>query len=372
MRSRFTFTVITFLSIGLLAFAGACGGGSNSGSSSSDAEASDTSQAKDTNLEPDTKVPPEDTGPTPSCSKGSDCFNGNCCTCSPPKNCEAGIDNMLSGIAPLANGPLQGSVADGSVNIIAELSGDYADGKTFSLKMYTSSLHEDNAECDVNTEDCNFIISMSSFNEDCSTMISFDNAVINGTTLTAGGADGLFQLSLPITDEIVLALVVTRAQLVAEVEMEGDTIKSITGILAGAVPKKALEQAIDAIDEESLPISKDAIKNILANVVKEDIDALDADGNPGSDGTPDSSSVAIKLMATPVSITGYNLVTPSETEPPEPACTEPPAIDTLGPVFRVSSLQLGESGMIGDALDIDGICAAPDTEKKEWCPASGE
>jgi hypothetical protein len=123
--------------------------------------------------------------------------------------------------------------------------------------------------------------------------------------LTAGGADGIFQLSIPVTADIELALIITRAQIEAEVTVDGDgNITSIKGILGGAVPKKALEQAIDNLDDDALPIPKDAIKNILDTAVQTDIDGLDADGNPGTDGIKESASVAIKFEGIPAIIAG--------------------------------------------------------------------
>ena len=294
--------LICIASIGLCLL-GSCGGSTTTGDADATADT-----GGDTIVE-------QDTGPKPTCGQGSACYAGQCCTCSPPKDCEAGIDNMLSGIASLANSSLQGSVDDGSVNILTEFGGDTANGAEFSLRMYTGDLDPSNADCNVITDACSWQLSLAAIKADCSALISFENATIVDGKLTAGGADGVFKLTLPIAN-IELVLTVSRARIEADVTSEGDQITGISGILAGAIAKKALQAAIEALDPEDLPISKDVIMNILSNVIKEDIDTLDADGNPGSDGVLDSSSVAIKFEAVPATITGFESPGPSD------ACVE--------------------------------------------------
>ena len=326
---------------------GSCGGSTTDGN----ADAT-TDTGGDTIVE-------QDTGPKPKCGQGSACYAGQCCTCSPPKDCEEGIDNMLSGIASLANSSLQGSVDDGSVNILTEFGGDTANGAVFSLRMYTGDLDPSNADCNVITDACSWHLSLAAIKADCSALISFENATIVDGKLTAGGADGVFQLSLPIAN-IELVLTVSRARIEADVTMEGDQITGISGILAGAIAKKALQAAIEALDPEDLPISKDVIMNILSNVIKEDIDTLDADDNPGSDGVLDSSSVAIKFEAIPATITGF--------ESPEPSaacveycdlastnCTEDNAIDFGGSTCETACAAMAE-GTTGDTSGNTAAC----------------
>ena len=279
-------TTVCLLSTALVLF-GACGSDSSS-----------------TTPTPDTTVQPDTAPPAPKCEQGLAEYNGQCCTCSPPKDCEAGIDNMLSGIASLANSSLQGSIDDGSVNVIAEMSADWKTTDQFSLRMYTADLAEGDEECNVTTGACNWQLSLSALSDDCSALIAFDNAKITDGKLTAGGPDGVFQLTLPIAG-FELVLMVSRARIEADVTLsdEGD-VTSINGILGGAIPKASLVDAVNALDPESLPISKDVVLNILSNVIQEDMDVLDADGNPGTDGTMDASSVSLLFEAIPGTITG--------------------------------------------------------------------
>jgi len=225
---------------------------------------------------------------------------------------------MLSGIASLANSSLQGSIDDGSVNVIAEMSSDWSTADTFALRMYTGDLAPTNEDCNVSTDSCEWHLSLSSLTKDCAPLIAFNNAKIADGKLTAGGPDGVFQLTLPIAG-FDLVLMVARARIEADVTIEDGNVTSINGILGGAIPKASLVEAVNALDPESLPISKDVILNILSNVIQEDMDVLDADGNPGSDGEMDASSVALIFEAIPGTIGGFEA--PETTEPPS-LCTQ--------------------------------------------------
>ena len=380
---------------------------------------------------PDTTVSetstPTDTGADTAaeqapCDKGKACYGGQCCTCSPGKQCDAGIDNTLSGLSGLANGPLQKAVDEGSVNLVAEFVGNTGDGKEFTMNMYNAEVDPatecaadgDAKDCDYKAGNLKWLLSESAFDATCAPLIAFKNAKITGTKLTAGGPDGVFKLTIPIAG-IDLVLTVTHATIEGEVTMTGSNITKIAGLLAGAVPKAALEAAVDNIPPDKLPISKDAIKGILNNVVKEDIDALDASGNPGTDGVLESSSIAIKFVGVPGTITGVLIKEPAVPAPPPPDADaggapaedisedvaansdliEPPPDDngmapppedtgTIPPppdkcmaypttfsavAFRIATLGLGEDAKPGNGLDVDHICVEPTAPLT--CPAAG-
>lgn len=335
------------------------GGGDSAMPEGDVADEMDTGGGATTGTE-DTAKPPEE-----GCAAGFGCNAGQCCSCS-PVGCENGIDNSLSGLAGLANSSLQGSINDGQVNLVAELAGDTSDGVEFDLNMYNAELDEANADCDVAEAECDWILGIAAFTDDCSPLIAFDNAMINGDVLTAGGPDGVFALAIPIQG-LVLELTVTLARIEGTVEKDADgNITKITGLLAGAIPKSSLEEAVDNLPAEGLPIPKESIKSILDNVVKADIDGLDADGNPGQDGVVESASVSILFEGIPANITGVEEV--PEGQDPPPLCDTPP--ETFSEVaFRINSLQLGDSGKVGQGLDVDEVCRAPDADQGELCSA---
>ncbi len=284
-----------------------------------------------------------------------------CCTCS-GDSCENGLDNSLAGIASLANSALQGTIEDGDVNIVAELVGDTA--STFTINMYTADLDPANAECDINNGPCNWQLGLEAFGPECTSLISFNNATIDAEgNLNAGGKEGLFVLSLPIQG-FVLELKVIGATIVGTVERDDKgAITKMAGILGGAVPKAALEEAVDKLPEDGLPLPKPAIKNLLATVIKADIDGLDAAGATGTDGVKESASVAIVFEGIPGAITALES---AEGQDPAPVCTEAPALETYSDVvFRMNALQLGSSGKAGQALDVDGVCVEPNQTPAE-------
>ena len=404
---KHTFQALIFISVVALALGTVgCGDDDSSGSTdpTTDTGTGDTTDTGDdtTDTGTDDTTDTGDPEPEASCRKGAGCFEGNCCTCT-PVGCQEGIDNSLSGLAGLANSSFQSSIDDGSVNLIAEFAGDIADGKEFPLNMYNAQPDFDEDTCDITQDACDWQIQLAAFADDCSPLIAFGNAMIVGDTLTAGGKDGVFKLSIPIQG-LVLELTVTLARIEGSVTRDGEgNIIGISGILAGAIPKASLEEAVDNLPEDGLPISKDAIKNILANVVKSDIDGLDANGDPGSDGEKESASVSIIFEGLPGNITSVEQPSDDTTDTGDDTtdtggdtgggdtgdgdgmddnhegCQEPPAADTFSNVsFRLVSLKLGDSGKAGQGLDVDGICEEPDpgfTDSKgepdpEWCPAA--
>jgi hypothetical protein len=268
---------------------------------------------------------------------------------------------MLSSIAGLFNDKWNDSIIDGTNNFLIEFSGDYAGGEVFSLRFYAGELDPSNAGCDFNTGPCLWQLSQNSLKPDCTGLITFGNAKIVDGKLTAGGVGGVFYLAIPAAD-IVLDLTVLHARIEADVTMEGGQVKALTGLLGGAIPKQILHDAIDNVDPEKLPVAKEVLINLLDTIILNDIDTLGADGNPGADGVLDSASVAIKIEASPATITGFQ----TPTEPGGAICAEPPT--TFGTALRVQSLQIGTSGKTGEGLDIDGICLIPDAEAQEWCP----
>ena len=254
-----------------------------------------------------------------SCEAGS-MVDGLCCTCT-PAGCEAGIDNALAGLAGLTNTSLQESLDAGSLHLLVVL--DYAGDAAIVPGVQVG------AACDYATEECDWRVEAGDPENDCMPTGLLEDVVIDGDTVTAG--PGIFGLSLALQG-IELALQVKQARFEGELDSGGAPF----GVLAGAIAKADLAAAIDALDPEALPIPKESIKSILENVVKSDIDA---DG----DGTPESASVGIVIETIPGEIAVVSGDCPSP-------------LDELPVVYRITSLQLGTGGEVGQGLDVDGIC----------------
>ena len=254
------------------------------------------------------------------------CPDKSCCTCSPGKSCEAGIDNMLSGLSGLTNSALQKAVDDGDVNWEFEFAPDLGSGGV--LNLYTSS--PDAA-----------LVSPGDFDASCQPKVRFAVSM-DGVALTAT------QIGEPVTLLVPLAGI-TLTVPIRSARIEGQaTAAGVTAILGGGVVKEEFMNAVDAIPPDKLPISKDALKSILSNVVKNDLDLLDASGNAGQDGVLDSASIALKFEAKPSTIKGVQ-------SPNDGPCSSLPTTFSKA-AFRATTLGIGEDAKIGNGLDIDGIC----------------
>ena len=271
------------------------------------------------------------------------CPEGESLTCT-PIGCEDGIDNAMAGMAGLANSSLQGALDDGSLNYLMEFKGFPTDG-AFTIALHRAQLdsESESGECDVSAATCGWEVEDSSFQPDCSANGTLSGVTLAGDSLNSTPAiDTTFKFELP-TAGLPLAMPIGALRMEATVSTDaGGNITLITGILAGGIVKADLIAAVDDLPDEGLPISKDAIKNILSNVVKADLDLV------GDDGVKESASIGVLFEAVPGTI-GDTIATGAA------VCAEIPATDGT-PTFRLTKLKLGESGKSGQGLDVDGFC----------------
>ena len=384
-------------------------------------DAAAVSDATDT-TDAESAVEVEVADPPPTfCPKERPCYEGACCTCG-PGTCEAGIDNALAALADLINTSIKDSLATGTLSLTAEFAGgDPAPGATFALNMYQTLRDPEDTKCNPAKERCRWFVDIGSFLDDCSVLVSFPNAKVEGTTLTAGGPDGAFELNVPVLG-VVLKLQVVRARIEGKAHRDTDgNIYKIDGLLGGAIPRVLLQKALDDLPEEGLPITKSALKDLIESLVKDDVDALDADGKPGQDGVKESASMAFKFTGLPAELVGVTYDTylkgkgipawlmdpctsgaecgegagrcePAEAggdlvcletcegachlgfkcspggDPSDPKgtcmpeyCLHPPAtFSKIG--FHISALSLGGSAKTGEGIDVDGLCDAPSVD----------
>jgi hypothetical protein len=209
-----------------------------------------------------------------------------------PTGCEAGIDNALGVLSTLANGPLEESVNDGSVNIIAEVVGDPSTG-AFTLQMYVGD--PANAACVPTDEVCSYEVSMSSWACDCALLVSFD-ATLDGDDLVAGGDNAVFAFSLPLSGA-VLDIAAYKARIEGKLTLDGDGNPTLeNGVLGGAVRKADIIAAVEAIPDGVLPIPKGTVVGIVEGLVAD----VDTDG----DGTDEALSIGLKIAGSPAVISG--------------------------------------------------------------------
>lgn len=215
-------------------------------------------------------------------------------TCA-PEGCEAGIDNSLSVLSGLANDALTSAVTDGSVILLFEHRDFVADGTKYTLSFYGGEAVD--ADCDVQSETCPYMVKKDSFDDDCDPLVNMDNAMVTGTNLTAGGPGYSFGLPLPLADGVLLELVLYHAQIDGTIGFAGGQPATLTGVLAGAVSKADMISAIDAVPEDAFPIDKEMVLSMVEMLVTADIDS-------SGDGELDAASIGLPFGAIAGTITG--------------------------------------------------------------------
>ncbi len=213
-------------------------------------------------------------------------------TCAPTPSCSDGINNALGALAGVANSSLDKAVKDGSVSFVLEFK-DFKQGP-INLALYTAKLDPANAACDPQLATCIWQVDPKMLDSKCMASVLLPGTLA-GDQLIAGGKGTNFPFSLPVNGQD-LKITIYGARLQGKVVFAGDKVVSMTGILAGSVPKASLLSAIDALpDGGSIP--KDTLKGIVASLVQTD---MDSDG----DGVLDAASIGLKLQGIAGSISG--------------------------------------------------------------------
>jgi hypothetical protein len=222
-------------------------------------------------------------------------IDGKASTCAPPDNCQGGLDNSLGSLAGVANPELAKAFAKGDLNLLFEHRGFNTSGTAYNLAFWSGKKVDD--ACDNATQSCAYLVDPVMIDPNCQPLYGFKNAKVNGTKLTAGGVGYNWPLDIPIGEGINLHVVVANTQIVADVTLSGGKPVAVKGLLGGAVPKKAMLDAINALPEEGLPIPKQGIIDLVTAFVVNDIDT-DADGNL------DAVSIGVKFEAIGGTISG--------------------------------------------------------------------
>ncbi len=195
-------------------------------------------------------------------------------------------DNAFASVAGFVNGGIQGALDKGDIHLLFEHHGLSGPEGSYTLNAFAGKLAPESAGCAFATATCSFVVSPESFDlETCTPIISFDNAVKKGGKITAGGKGYQFVCQVPIAGKGLVSLVLHDAVLQAK-EAAGPG-KQLTGILAGAIPKQSL---LEAVPSEF----KGLVDMMLAN-------DIDTDG----DGIDDAASVAFAFVANSAGIKGF-------------------------------------------------------------------
>lgn len=220
-------------------------------------------------------------------------------TCAPATACGGGVDNELGLLASFVNPGIDDSITSGVVKWIVDLREAKLDGSEFPIAIYDSGTVDDT--CDFQSERCEYDVAALSFDANCEPYFHFDNARIEDGRLTAGGTGELINMVLPLQGGSLLGVTIAAARTEGTVttDAEGKVI-GINGIIAGAIPKSQLIEAVRNLDPESfsLPgLTSEEAAALLDSLITADID-LDGDG------LPEAASVAMRIQTIPASIVG--------------------------------------------------------------------
>ncbi|HPV04090.1 MAG TPA: hypothetical protein PLC24_05935 [Myxococcota bacterium] len=202
-------------------------------------------------------------------------------TCAPKGSCVQGIDNAFSRLHWLFNTEMLNASSDGSWSLLLEHDGLKVNGTAYNLNLYWGA-RIDPVTCDPTTSGCNYGVYTSSLSPTCGPLDVFDNAVINGTKLKAGGATYEVPVSIVFGDTR-RELVLYRAKVTANVSLAGGKVVGGAGALGGAFVVQQLVEALESMPESAfLPrYNKEIILAYIDIYLKPDID-LDGDGTDES------------------------------------------------------------------------------------------
>lgn len=222
-------------------------------------------------------------------------LDANPLTCAPQGNCSGGIDNELGAIASFVNPGLAQSVVNGYLMYVLEFVNFNTSGN-FTLNFMDATLAETNPTCDYQVAQCQYVPLQESLDPLCNSIVTFDNARIEGTKLTAGGPTYTFALQATLVGGATMMIGITHARIeaTAEFNKEGH-IQRLTGMIGGGVSKMELMDTVSKLPDYVFPMKKDQVLTLLDTLILNDLD-IDGDGNG------DVVSVNIRFESIPADI----------------------------------------------------------------------
>ena len=214
-------------------------------------------------------------------------------TCAPDGDCSDGVDNSLAILAGLANDSIAEAVSSGDLNFLIELR-ETSPG-VHLLSAFTADLAPNNPDCELATATCDWWVDKSFLDDETCMPIAALDATLDGSSITGGGVGSVLPFALPLGDSS-LTVTLLNLQFQGDLVYTDGQISSFSGVFGGAVPKSALEAAINAVPDEDLPLPKAAILGFMG-LLENDIDS---DG----DGAKDALSLGLKVSGIDAVLTG--------------------------------------------------------------------
>ncbi len=220
-------------------------------------------------------------------------------TCAPKGYCApgTGIDNAFATLSWLFNPEFVKAVTGGDYALLFEHEDLKTGGIPYQLNLFWGE-RIDPVACDPATPGCNYGVFPSDLIPPCDPRWIFDNAKIQGTTLTAGGFDYQLPVSLIFGNSRV-PLMLRWARIKATVSLSSGIVVSGSGALGGWALRSEIIDGVAGIPMSDFPppYTRDVVLQYLNLYLKADIDS---DG----DGTPDAVSIGMPFTLTTGEIIG--------------------------------------------------------------------
>lgn len=224
-------------------------------------------------------------------------LDGDPATCAPSTDCSGGVDNELGLLAPFVNEGLQAAVQQGILTYVVEFEGFAADGTPFAMHFLASALADSNPACDFQKEECDYVPLWEALDASCHPIVSFDNAVVTDSRITAGGPGHTFALQADLIGGGHMELAIVNARFEAAVTMSQTlAIRTLDGFLGGGVDKADLLDTVAQLPPDLFyPMDLAQVLNLLDQLIVNDLDT-------DLDGIQDAASVAIRFRTIPADI----------------------------------------------------------------------
>ncbi|MEC9073105.1 MAG: hypothetical protein VX938_12015, partial [Myxococcota bacterium] len=224
-------------------------------------------------------------------------------TCAPAGKCDGGVDNALAPLASILNEPMADAVIEGDLMYVADLSAATPEvllsGQPFSMAILDCQLTTESSQagCDYQSDLCEYKTGQENFSGACQPWFYFDDAVYQDGVVSAGGPDHIITILMALSggEDIPLTIGQARFQANAVLDVAGEQIVAMNGVVAGATPKQQLIDTVENIDPELLALPTESIVNLLEILVENDLD-LDGDGDN------DAASVGLRFKMIPATL----------------------------------------------------------------------
>lgn len=222
-------------------------------------------------------------------------IDGDLKTCSPPGQCELGLDNIMSFAGELINDMLLENLADKNnpMVILVHLKDPTLDGSSFQMNLLYGGLSLSDIGCALMTEECIYRVGYINFDPLCNAQISFPNTTITDGVLRAGGSGYIFPYTMGFEGGGVAETVLYNAKVEGDIETDDNgRVTRVNGVLGGAVTPADLSGLISAIPAQYFPGgSKQMVLSLLAGLPPD----IDLNG----DGTADALSINFVIDTIP-------------------------------------------------------------------------